>query len=59
MDVTRDVPGMMKRENVSKNASEVPLKTRVNDADVVTLNWKKKTAEPCRFRWCTSDASER
>jgi len=41
----RGVSGVKKLENISKNASKVPLKTRVNDADVVALDWKKQKAE--------------
>jgi hypothetical protein len=45
VDVTRNVLYVKKRENISKNALDVPLKTRVNDADVVALDWKKQKAE--------------
>ena len=46
VDVTHNVPHVKKREHVSKNALEVPLKTRGNDADVVVvLEWKKQKAE--------------
>jgi hypothetical protein len=41
----RGISGVKKRENISKNASKVPLKTRVNDADVVALDWKEQKAE--------------
>ena len=44
VDVTRNVPYVKKSENVLKNALEVPLTTRGNDADVVVLDWKKQTA---------------
>ena len=44
VDVTRNVPYVKKSENVLKNALEVPLTTRGNDADVVVLEWKKQTA---------------
>jgi hypothetical protein len=44
VDVTRNVPCVKKSENVLKNALEVPLKTRGNDADVVVLDWKKQKA---------------
>ena len=44
VDVPRNVPYVKKSENVSKNALEVPLKTRENDADVVVLDWKKQKA---------------
>ena len=46
VDVTHNVPHVKKLEHVSKNALEVPLKTRGNDADVVVvLDWKKQKAE--------------
>ena len=44
VDVPRNVPYVKKSENVLKNALEVPLKTRGNDADVVVLDWKKQKA---------------
>ena len=42
----RDISDDNKRENDVKIALGAPLKTRVNDADDVSIEWKKKKAGP-------------
>ena len=45
VDVTRNVPCVKKSENVLKNALEVPLKTRGNDAMLLFSIGKSRKRE--------------